>query len=270
MKLTYKDGFSAVEIEQEKVDLNRVQKIIDQIYGGDDKIYPIPYSFIKDDNDDTLNFVMQACALYTFPTYELCEWLNSQIDDDPEYEPHSAIEICAGTGWIGRQLGIPITDLKAQENPVMAGLMMQMITKPVTYTDDIEKLEAQEAVNKYQPDIVIGSFVSSKKNILQKNKRKTQILKEVTPMGITIEHNLMELAEKELPFFGVNVEKIIRSCWKTILICNMRTHRSQSYLQLPHQSLSFPWLVTRGDMSQARILVFENKFYDTAVKKEME
>jgi hypothetical protein len=261
MKLTYKNGFSAIEIEQENVDLNRVQAIIDQIYGSDNRIYPIPYSFIKNDNDDTLNFVMQACALYTFPTCELCEWLNSQIDDDSEYEPHSAIEICAGTGWIGRQLGIPITDLKAQEDPVMAGLMMQMVTKPVTYSDDVEKLEAQEAIAKYKPDIVIGSFVSSKKNILHNNKKKTMILKEVSPMGITIEHNLMELAEKELPFFGVDVEKVIKTCWKTILVCNLRTHRTQSYLKIPHQSLSFPWLVTRGDVSQARILVFENKLW---------
>ena len=258
MKLTYKNGLSAVEIDQENVNLNRVQEIVDAIYDKEGRVYPIPYSFIKKDNNDTLNFIMQACAFYTFPTIELCEWLSSQIDDNPELEPHSAIEICAGTGWIGRQLGIPTTDLKVQENEVVKGIMKQMIAKPVTYSDDIEKLEAQEAVNKYNPDIVIGSYVTSMKTIKEINRKKTKYMNIPIGNGF-IQQNLMDLAESEIPYFGVNVEKIIRTCYKTILICNLRTHKYQSYLKLPHKSLSFPWLITRGDNSQSRIIIFENK-----------
>lgn len=259
MKLTYKNGLSAIEIEPEKVNLERAQEIINALYDGQGRVLPVPFSFIKDDNDDTLNLVMQTCALYTFPTLELCEWLNSQIDDNPDYEPHSAVEICAGTGWIGRQLGIPITDLKAQEDPVFSGLMYQTVSVPVTYTSDVEKLEAQDAITKYKPEIVIGSFVSSMKSIKATNKKKTMKIRVPLPTGGFMEQNLMELAEKELPFFGVNVEKVIRRCWKTILVCNMRTHRHQSYLSIPHQTLSFPWLVTRGDRTQSKVLVYENK-----------
>ena len=113
MKLGRNEKGQAISIiEPQFVNHARVKEIVSSLVGCDGRIYPIPYSFIKDDTLDTLNLVMQALGLYTFPILELCEWLESQIDDDPEYEPYSAIEICGGTGWIGRQLGIPITDIK--------------------------------------------------------------------------------------------------------------------------------------------------------------
>lgn len=57
-------------------------------------IRPLPYSEIQHDTMAALNLVMQELGLYTFPTQELVYWLRSEIDDDPDYEPHTAIEIC--------------------------------------------------------------------------------------------------------------------------------------------------------------------------------
>ena len=261
MRFTRQNGLAASEIERDLVDLKRVGEIVKSIVGKDGKIYPIPYSLIENDTLDTLNFVMQALGLYTFPTLELCEWLSSQIDDNPELEPHSAIEICGGTGWIGRQLGIPSTDVKNMENPLVQDVMLEQASMPTIYADDVETLEASDAVKKYQPEIVIGSYVTSKQLVEKIDRKRAMTIGFYMPsLHGVIEQNLMDVAKKEVRV-GVDVKSICRKVYKVILVCNMRTHRNESYISLPHQTISFPWLVTRGDKSQARILVFENKLW---------
>lgn len=261
MKLISKErtgGNPAIEIEMDKVDKLRVLDIIHSLVDVQGKIYPIPLSFIKDDNEDTLNVVMQALGLYTFPTLELTEWLEEQIDEYTEgYEP--AIEICAGSGWIGRQLQIPTTDAKIQEDPRVRNLYLMSNQIPIIYQDDVEKIEALEAVKKYNPEYVIGSYVTSTEKVKKNNKRKTIYLNIPLSGGGFIKQNMMELAEKEIPFFGVNIQAIIRRVHKTFLIINERTHYNESYLSIPHKSYKFPWLVTRGEINKGRILVFENK-----------
>lgn len=253
-----KNGLATSEIERDKVNLIRAKEIINNLLGSDGRIYPIPYLLIKEDSLDTLNLVMQAAGLYTFPTLELCEWLSTQIDDNPEYEPHSAIEICAGTGWIGRQLNIPRTDIKNMENKTVQSIMLEQHSLPTIYADDVEQLEASDAVRKYSPDIVIGSYVTSKQLIDKVDKRKAMTLGFKLPYGGVIEENLMNIAREEVKV-GVDVKNIIRQVYKVILVVNNRTHIHEDYFKLPHQTLSFPWLITRGDNSQSRILVFENK-----------
>lgn len=259
MKFTRdKNGLAATIIEPELVNHDRAQEIIESLMGSDGCIYPIPYSHIKNDTLDTLNLVMQAMGLYTFPTLELCNWINSQIDDNPELEPHSAIEICAGTGWIGRTIGIPITDVKNMENPQVQHIMTQRFSVPTIYADDVEQLEASEAVDKYSPDIVIGSFVTSRQLVDKIDKKKAMTVKVKLPYGGVMEQNLMDLVRKEVQV-GVDIRKIVKQVYKVILVVNNRTHMHEDYFNIPHQSFSFPWLVTRGDASQSRILVFENK-----------
>ena len=260
MKFIRKNGLAAVEIEPDLVNVDRAKKIVNDLLGSDGCIYPIPYFFIKNDTLDTLNLVMQSLGLYTFPTIELCEWLNSQIDDNPELEPHSAIEICGGTGWIGRQLGIPSTDIKNMENPIVQEVMLKEFSVPTIYANDVKTLEASEAVKRYSPDIVIGSYVTSKQLVDKIDKRKAITIEQRMFNGGTIKHNLMDMVRDDIRV-GVDIKWIIRKVYKTILICNMRTHKNESYISLPHKSYSFPWLVTRGDVSQARILVFENKLW---------
>ena len=259
MKFTRNEkGLAATIIEPNLIDYERTQLLINELMSTDGRIYPIPYSHIKKDSLDTLNLIMQVLGLYTFPTLELCEWLSSQIDDNPEYEPHSAIEICAGTGWIGRHLGIPSTDIKNMENPTVQGIMLNSLSIPTIYSEDVETLEASKAVSIYKPEIVIGSYVTSKQLVDKIDRKKAMTIGFKLPYGGVMEQNLMDLAREEVQV-GVDVKGICRKVYKVILICNMRTHRNESYIKLPYKSYSFPWLVTRGDTSQARILVFENK-----------
>ena len=90
-------------IDPDRIDTERVMELTRRLTEDTDLgmiVRPLPYADIVGDTEATLNVVMQALGLYTFPTVELTDWLRQEIDDDPELEPHSAIEICAGTGWI--------------------------------------------------------------------------------------------------------------------------------------------------------------------------
>jgi len=220
-----------------KANLNKAAEIelkLIEVRDSDYIINPLPFDYINQFDKDTINLVMQSIGLYTFPTCELIDWLKNQIDDDPGLEPHSAIEICAGTGWIGRTLGIPITDLRIQEDPAVIETYLKVGAKPIEYPNDIEKLEALEAVKKYKPDIVIGSYVTNKWGMKNSSKKRGSE-------------------------FGVNTINIINNCWKYILIGNDDIHKGQPEMKRPHKRLSFPWLVTRGDISKARIYIWENK-----------
>ena len=89
-------------IDMDRLDTARALELTRMISHDEENlgqvITPIPFSEIEHDTEATLNFVMQALGLYTFPTVELTDWLRGEIDDDPDYEPHTAIEICCGMG----------------------------------------------------------------------------------------------------------------------------------------------------------------------------
>jgi hypothetical protein len=72
------------------------------------------------------------------------------------------LEIGAGNGWLGYLLGIKMTDSYLQDNPAMKSLY-SMVSQPVIkYGLDVERIEAVEAVKKYRPHTVIGSWISEK------------------------------------------------------------------------------------------------------------
>lgn len=222
------------EINLRNVDPIRVMELADMLRGGDKNglFAPIPYSEIKDDTPDTLNVVMQANGLYTFPTQELIDFLRQEIDDDPTYEPHTAIEICAGMGWIGRGLGIPITDSRIQERDDVRSSYLANRAVPIQYPDDVECLDAVSAVKKYAPEFVIGSYV-------------------------TRLYGLGSL--KQGSSFGVDTPWLVNNCRRFYHIGNDDVHYGDPIMKRPHQRLKFDWLVTRGNPEHARIYVWENK-----------
>ena len=92
-------------------------------------------------------------GFYCLPTSELVDWLRVRIEGE------SAIEISAGHGAIGRALNIPITDSRLHEHPDIIlhyGRLEQGVTK---YPDDVERLTAAEACEKYAPSVIIGAWV---------------------------------------------------------------------------------------------------------------
>ena len=197
-------------------------------------IHPLPYGEIANDTSSTLNLVMQALGLYTFPTQELVNFLRSEIDDDPALEPHTAVEICAGTGWIGRSLGIPVTDSRIQEREDVRDMYMRFGAMPIQYPEDVEQLDALSAVRKYEPEFVVASFCT---------------------------HLFGTGSLKSGSSFGVDTRWIVRHCARFYHIGNDDIHRRDPIMKMPHKRLSFPWLVTRGNCAHARIYVWENRSY---------
>ena len=93
-------------------------------------------------------------AFYALPTTELLEWLKARIGG------RRAIEIGSGNGCLGRALGIPMTDNMSQNWPNVAMMYVLQRQPRVQYGEDVEDLDALAAVQKYQPQVVLGAWVT--------------------------------------------------------------------------------------------------------------
>lgn len=155
-------------------------------------------------------------ARYQFVTLELVAWLKEKIAG------RSAIEIGAGMGDLGYHLGIPMTDSYAQAPggmPVEYQLLVEISGQtPTTPPPDVERLEAEEAVKKYKPQVVIASWV-------------TQKWHEGDARGFQ---------------YGPEEIRIVRNVEAYILVGNSSVHGDKRICRLKHKEYSFDWLVSRG------------------------
>ncbi|HLO89619.1 MAG TPA: hypothetical protein VK172_00505 [Lentimicrobium sp.] len=182
------------------------------------------YDYYKQVPKDVLRYFAHQYGIYVFPTTEMIDWFRENIEG-------TAIEIGAGHGALSRALGIPITDSRMQELPEII-LYYQLMRQPVIkYPDDIEKLDAEDAITKYLPDNVIGGYIIERwrPNYEQGNH------------------------------LGVNEHDVIKRAKKYILILNMHDHKDKWLFQSPHKAYKFPWIVTRSEHSANRICVWKGK-----------
>ncbi|MBQ9646113.1 MAG: hypothetical protein IJV24_07135 [Prevotella sp.] len=224
-------------INRADVDFGRTVELTQMLTEDTDlgmMVRPLPYAEIAGDTVATLNVVMQALGLYTFPTQELVDWLRSEIDDDPDYEPHTAIEICCGTGWLGRSLGIPTTDSRLQERDDIRQSYLAQGAMPISYPKDVEPLDALSAIRKYEPEYVVASYCT---------------------------HLYGTGSLKSGNAFGVDTRWVRSHCRRFYHIGNDDIHHRDPIQKMPHRRLQFPWLVTRGNSAHARIYVWENRSY---------
>lgn len=71
-----------------------------------------------------------------------------------------AIEIGAGNGDLGFHAGIPMTDLKLQDQADVAAFYAATKQPTIKYPADVLKLEAVEAVKRMRPAVVVGSWIT--------------------------------------------------------------------------------------------------------------
>lgn len=162
-------------------------------------------------------------GVYQYPTEELLNWLATQISGK------KAIEICAGNGAIGRLLGITSTDSYMQTKPEIVAYYAALKQIPIKPPADVLKFTANQAVQHYKPEIVIGAWV-------------TQLHKPGDNQG-SIE--------------GVDELSIIAVA-KYIHLGNDNTHGYKDSMRLPHKHHRFDWLVSRGqDQSRNHAAVWE-------------
>lgn len=176
--------------------------------------------------------ISQFClehAIYQLPTIELIEFLKSEIGDMP------AIEIGAGRGYIGKGLNIPITD-NCQQNWEGIKAHYKLFRQPtITYPTDIIELDAISAINKYNPQVAIGSWVTQKYEDYMQNYQDVQANQ-----------------------FGVNEFELLRKVKKYIHIGNEESHDKKEILRkYKVKRIYADWLVSRAtNRTQNVIYIF--------------
>jgi hypothetical protein len=129
-------------------------KSLCEVAGSQRGLMILPAELYREFDWDIVRLFMHTNALYCLPTIELLEFLTEKI------AMRQAIEIGCGSGYIATNLGIPATDMRVQERPE-ARLLYRMSGQPlIEYPDHVETLEAMDAVEKYKPQVVIGSYIT--------------------------------------------------------------------------------------------------------------
>lgn len=213
----------------EKCDISPLENIL--VHNG--KIVAASYEELKNFPQETLSTFCHRYGIYQIPTTELIEFLNSEIPNK-----NNTIEIGAGNGCIGRNLGVRMTDNKSQLWPKVR-ILYDLHDQPiVNYGDDVEEIGANEAVKKHKPKTVVASWVTE---LFKNGIHKDRISKA--------------------SIYGIDEQKMFRDgITKYIHIGNESVHSEKRILQTrSHRKLKFPWLLSRSlEKNQNVIYVFES------------
>lgn len=143
-----------IQYNKEAVALIQSQAVVNGL------LQPKPAEFYRQFSQNDISAFCLFNGYYCLPTIELVDYLNAvTMAVSPS---RHAIEIGSGNGVIARSLGITGTDSKMQDDADIAKLYALMGQPPVTYGDDVVKLDANAAVDRYKPEVVIGAWVTHK------------------------------------------------------------------------------------------------------------
>ncbi len=199
-------------------------RYLDKMLIENNLVRPVYFNRLKRINPNHLKLWLTTHGVYQIPTWELIEWLRDTIDGRMK----STIEIGAGKACIGRHLGIHMTDSCCYEVPLIAQYY-HTLGQPVTIPPpDVERLSGNDAVIKYRPQVVLGSWITQWSNIPHDGN-----------------------------FFGINEERILDAGATYILVGNIDVHGKKRIMRWPHREYYFPWLVSRGmDQNNNRIWIW--------------
>ena len=193
---------------------NSITDISSEVLRDDGKVKLLPAEMWKRYKWDDFRAFCHLKARYGIPTYELISYLTQIIDG------RDAIEIGAGAGDLGSILNIRMTDSKQQDDPLIKASYQAMRQPTINYPDDVEKIEALEAVYKYKPHVVIGSWITT--------------------------YNPVETPEFGSNPFGVKENLILDRVETFILIGNIDTHGDKPIMKIKHEEIYEDWMVSRG------------------------
>jgi len=130
------------------------EDIASQLLDANGNLKLLKFSDYDQFPDEDLRLFCHFHARYLLPTIELIDFLKEKINS------RNTIEIGAGSGDLGRNLNIKMTDNYCQEWPEVK-TWYETIKQPIVkYGKDVEKLDALEAIEKYKPEVVIGAWVT--------------------------------------------------------------------------------------------------------------
>lgn len=147
-------------------------------------------------------------GIYSLPTVELVEHLVGIIAG------RSAIEIGAGHGVLAEALGIPATDSRQQEKEPYRTIYATTGQPPVRYGPNIVDCHASRAVRRYNPEVVIGCWVTHR-----------------------CDPRRPEAGGNEV---GVDEPDILRHCGTYVFVGNEHVHRGKSSIWARPHHIEYP------------------------------
>lgn len=157
-------------------------------------------------------------AIYQLPTIELVEWLKNN------FNLNKAIEIGAGNNYLYHHLDIKGIDNYSEQIPAVK-LTRELLNQPSTNPPpEVEKLDAIVAIDKYQPETVIASWMT---------------LKCEDPENVDAGHK-----------YAPDENEILNSRVTYIHLGNDDIHGDREIMKKPHETYYFDWLVSRSKYSE--------------------
>ena len=190
---------------------------LDKVFLKDGLVEPFPSSTLDHVPPEHIMLWCAKNAVYQLPTIELIDWLREHCGIEKGFR---AIEICAGKSGIGRALGIPSTDSYAQVADPFIQVYYQMLGQPIVEPPDyVEKIDANEAVKKYKPNVVIGSWVTQR---------------------------WLSEEDKDGNMYGPLEEEWVDAGTMYVHIGNKAVHGTKRILDRPWNGYHYPWLRSRA------------------------
>lgn len=166
---------------------------LDSVFLEDNIVVPVSLSAVDSINRADLRAYCHYRGIYTIVTTELISYLLGMVDMS------QTIEIGAGNGTLSHGLGIRATDNKMQQDPMIKWTYQMMRQPVIEYPDFVEKIDAIDAIRRYKPKIVLGSWITHIYKAEEHHKGGNQ--------------------------WAPDEEQIMARCEKYILIGNLEQHR---------------------------------------------
>jgi len=167
----------------------------------------------------THNQLMLWCvqrARYCVPTAELVMVLRNLIGG------RSALEVAAGHGDIGRHLGIRMTDSAMQCRPEVREHYATLGQPTIDPPPDVERLDANAAVRKYKPEVVVASWLTQR----------------------------WRPGDDHGSIHGADEREILKRARLYVHIGNDGIHGKKRVCFKPHRVIKAPWLLSRSGVPE--------------------
>jgi hypothetical protein len=124
------------------------------------RVQPLPADQLRRIPQEHLSLWCLQHGLYQLPSVELIDFLGEHIGS-----ANRALEIGAGAGHIGRHVGIPMVDNKMQDWPEIRSFYQSLNQPTVSYGADVLTEDANAAVERLQPQVVLGCWVTERSKV---------------------------------------------------------------------------------------------------------
>ncbi|MCK2000765.1 hypothetical protein MZM54_05095 [[Brevibacterium] frigoritolerans] len=206
-----------------------VSYLEEMLIDSEGELRVLPYQELKDIPQIDLSIFCVKNGYYSIPTRELIDFLKNEIGESIE----NTLEIGAGNGVYSRELGIKATDNLMQLIPEVRAHYEARKQAIVPYGENVEKLDALQAVEKYKPEIVLAAWVTHKYNPLQHKRGGNEL--------------------------GINEKALIKKVKKYIHIGNDSVHDKKPISEMKHRKIQEPWILSRSQRSSENyIYIWEN------------